>query len=131
MKDRIKEFMDQEGLSSSELADLIGVQRSNISHILSGRNNPGYSFIEKLLQKFPDLDARWLILGEESILRPEVSPASPIIPPVLPGPIVSETGPINTKTINQPESLHTDPSEIEKIVILYRNKTFTDFSPGR
>ena len=55
--------MDKKRLTAAELADTIGVQRSNVSHIINGRNKPSSSFIDKLLQHFPDLDARWLITG--------------------------------------------------------------------
>ena len=61
MKDRIKNFIEVKGISAGELATALDVQRSNISHILNGRNKPGASFIEKLLLEFPDLNARWLI----------------------------------------------------------------------
>ena len=63
MKDRIKEFMDYKSLSAGELADILEVQRSNISHVLNGRNKPGANFIERLLLNFPDIDARWLMPG--------------------------------------------------------------------
>jgi transcriptional regulator with XRE-family HTH domain len=63
MKDRIIRFMTAEGLSSSRLADEIGVQRSSVSHLLGGRNNPSYEFIHKMLSRFQRLNAEWLILG--------------------------------------------------------------------
>jgi transcriptional regulator with XRE-family HTH domain len=69
MKDRLKEFMVQKSLNAADLADKIGVQRSNISHILNGRNLPGSQFIEKLLNVFPDLNADWLITGHGEMLK--------------------------------------------------------------
>lgn len=63
MKDRLKEFMDYKKLTAADLADTIGVQRSNVSHILNGRNNPGAQFLEKLLMAYPDLEANWLLTG--------------------------------------------------------------------
>ena len=63
MKDRIKKYMDYKNISAGELATLLEVQRSNISHVLNGRNMPGAAFIEKLLLNFPDIDARWLLTG--------------------------------------------------------------------
>jgi transcriptional regulator with XRE-family HTH domain len=64
MKDRIQQIIDYKGISPGDLAELLEVQRSNISHILNGRNKPGAVFIEKLLQAFPDVNARWLLTGE-------------------------------------------------------------------
>ncbi len=68
MKDRLKEFMDYKKLTAADLADTIGVQRSNVSHILNGRNNPGAQFLEKLLMAYPDLDANWLLTGRGAML---------------------------------------------------------------
>lgn len=60
--------MDSQGLTPSELADNIGVQRSNVTHVLKGRNKPSFPFIEKLIQKYPELNAKWLITGEGEML---------------------------------------------------------------
>ena len=46
-----------------KFADLIGVQRSSVSHVLSGRNNPSYDFLQKTLKAFPGLKADWIMLG--------------------------------------------------------------------
>ncbi len=51
-------------MSSSKFADVIGVQRSSISHILSGRNKPSFDFLQKTLKAFPLLNADWLILAK-------------------------------------------------------------------
>ncbi|MDO8928864.1 MAG: helix-turn-helix transcriptional regulator, partial [Bacteroidota bacterium] len=64
MEDRIKKFMEYKGISPSELADAIGVQRSNVTHVLKARNKPSFQFIEKLLQIYPEINAKWLLLGE-------------------------------------------------------------------
>jgi transcriptional regulator with XRE-family HTH domain len=67
MKDRLTQLLEKKKISPAEFADMIGVQRSNVSHILNGRNNPGFSFIQKVLESFPDLNPRWLIMGEGDI----------------------------------------------------------------
>jgi len=64
MKTRIRRFIDYKSISPIELAELLEVQRSNISHILNGRNKPGAAFLEKFLTTFPEIDARWLLTGE-------------------------------------------------------------------
>ena len=64
MKDRILKILEAEKISAAEFADKMGVQRSNVSHILNGRNNPGFSFIQKILETFPAINSRWLIIGE-------------------------------------------------------------------
>ena len=64
MKERLIQLLDLEQLSPSKFADLIGVQRSSISHVLSGRNKPSFDFLQKTLKAFPGLNASWLLLGE-------------------------------------------------------------------
>jgi transcriptional regulator with XRE-family HTH domain len=64
MKERLIQLLDLEQLSPSKFADIIGVQRSSISHIISGRNKPSFDFLERTLKAFPGLNASWLMLGE-------------------------------------------------------------------
>ena len=63
MYERLKNWMESEGLKPSTLADTIGVNRATISHILSGRNKPSIDFLEKLLGAYPNINANWLISG--------------------------------------------------------------------
>lgn len=64
MNSRLQQFLDIEKLSPARLADMLGVQRSGLSHILSGRNKPGYDFIFKFLNCFPTINAEWLLTGK-------------------------------------------------------------------
>lgn len=64
MEERLLKLLDTEQLSPSKFADIIGVQRSSVSHILSGRNKPSFDFMQKTLKAFPLLNADWLIIGE-------------------------------------------------------------------
>ncbi|MFP4025883.1 MAG: helix-turn-helix domain-containing protein [Thiohalospira sp.] len=64
MRERILALLKDKQISATKLADLINVQRSSISHILSGRNKPSFDFIEKILVAYPDLNAQWLITGK-------------------------------------------------------------------
>lgn len=73
MVERIKEIILKEGLTSGSFADLIGVQRSSMSHILNGRNNPSLDFIIKTLQHFPKLNPEWLLNGSGSMYKQEVT----------------------------------------------------------
>jgi transcriptional regulator with XRE-family HTH domain len=69
MKDQIIKLMETEGLAPAKFADRIGVQRSSISHILSGRNKPSYDFIMKILSRFPGIDPEWLLTGRGSMIK--------------------------------------------------------------
>ena len=62
--DRIKRIISDSGLSNSSFADKIGVPRSSISHILSGRNNPSLDLIIKILRNFDDINADFLLKGD-------------------------------------------------------------------
>jgi len=64
MKERLLQLLDMEQLTPSKFADIIGVQRSSVSHVISGRNNPSFDFLQKTLKAFPGLKADWLMLGE-------------------------------------------------------------------
>ncbi len=64
MNKRLQQFLDLENLTPARLADILGVQRSGMSHILSGRNKPGFDFIHKLLTKYPNISADWFITGK-------------------------------------------------------------------
>ncbi|MEA1875400.1 MAG: helix-turn-helix transcriptional regulator [Bacteroidota bacterium] len=64
MKDRVRKLLLNEGLTSGAFADEIGVQRSSLSHILNGRNNPSLDFVIKTKNRFQKLNLSWLLLGE-------------------------------------------------------------------
>ena len=61
--DRIKKIISDNGLTNSSFADKIGVPRSSISHVLSGRNNPSLNLIIKILQSFDGISADYLLSG--------------------------------------------------------------------
>ena len=66
IKERIQVVIDSHKLSAGEFALKIGVQRSSVSHVLSGRNKPGFDFLEKIILSFPRVDAEWLLTGKKS-----------------------------------------------------------------
>lgn len=74
LEDRLLKLLDTEQLSSSKFADVIGVQRSSVSHILTGRNKPSFDFLQKTLKAFPMLNADWLILSEGEMYEGERGP---------------------------------------------------------
>lgn len=65
INDKIKQILIDKNLTPSYFADEIGVQRSSISHILSGRNRPSFDIIQKIIRRFPDLGYDW-IMEEDS-----------------------------------------------------------------
>ena len=69
LKTRLLKIMNSEGLTPSAFADAIGVQRSGISHILSGRNKPSLDFVQKILSCFPKYNAEWLVNGTGEVYK--------------------------------------------------------------
>lgn len=69
MNRRFQTILDLENLSPAQLADRLGVQRSGISHILSGRNRPSFELLQRVVQSFPEISAEWLITGNGKPLK--------------------------------------------------------------
>ena len=65
LTNRILEILEKSGLTPSEFADKIDVQRSAISHITSGRNKPSLDFLLKIKDAYPEIDTDWLLFGRE------------------------------------------------------------------
>ncbi|MEL0456425.1 helix-turn-helix transcriptional regulator [Flavobacteriaceae bacterium SZ-1-7] len=114
---RLQKIMDYYGESASSFAEKIGVQRSSISHILSGRNKPSLDFILKVLSSFPEIDLYWLFNGKGNFPSEEKNI------------IVEEAKkPVEEKTIrNQLEIENQTDKTIERIVIFYSDGSFKNF----
>ncbi len=69
MNDRLQQFLTLENLTPSSFADRLGIQRSRISHVLSGRNKPSYDFIERFMKRFPNVNLEWLITGKGKVYK--------------------------------------------------------------
>ena len=78
MIERVKLLMSVKNLSSSMLAEEIGVQRSGISHILSGRNKPSLDFVLKVLEHYPEVSESWLLSGNGEMFKPIETDTKPI-----------------------------------------------------
>ncbi len=77
MVTRMESLLKHYGLTASQLAESIGIQRSRISHILSGRNKASLDLIVKLLSAYPDLNLYWLVLGEPPMLKSKSPKTTP------------------------------------------------------
>jgi transcriptional regulator with XRE-family HTH domain len=106
MKEQLLKLLQHKVYTAARLADEIGVQRSGISHILSGRNQPSYDFIVKILERFPDIDTEWLLLGKGAMIR-HTSAA------------VQKQTPAKVTNVNI----------VDQIVVLYANGTCKQYTP--
>lgn len=67
MIERVQLIIKAKNLTASQFADEIGIQRSGMSHVLTGRNNPSLEFVQKILRRYPEIDTNWLIFGNGSM----------------------------------------------------------------
>jgi transcriptional regulator with XRE-family HTH domain len=148
---RLEIILDYYSLNASSFADKIGVQRSSLSHLLSGRNKPSLDFILKILEVFPDVDLYWILNGKgtfpknseqfdktvnnvEQVVKHNIPtpPSAEIIPENLFSEIQIQNPipALETKKIeNQNSAKESDSTEIDKIVIFYKNGTFKSYVP--
>lgn len=96
LNDRISKVIDYSGLTPSEFADEIDVQRSSISHVTSGRNKPSLEFIIKIKSRFPEILWDWLVTGEGQMLKSDLQ-------------VIKEA---ENKTIDLPEEEKTKPTSL-------------------
>ena len=147
---RIQQFLNMEGVSPAQLSDQLGIQRSGLSHLLSGRNKPSYDFLTKLLSTYPMLQADWLLLGrgkpyKEALtpspapLFPEEAPVAEDLPPIedfpedLPVQPEISLNPIDTEQVTE-EIPASQPREnpkltartVRRITIFYSDGTFEE-----
>ncbi len=139
LKDRIKFIIDSEKLTYSKFADIIGVQRSGISHILSGRNKPSLEVIQKILEAFTFINTDWLLFGKGEMVKEiiqgklfqEDNEINVELPPIEK--VFNPESDQNSEPIQSIDQLLNSPpdkilvKEIERVVIFYNNKTFSDY----
>ena len=130
---RLKRILEYYQLSASAFAEKINVQRSSISHLLSGRNKPSLDFVLKVLENFKEVDLYWLLNGKGTFPKKEVLN--------YPATLFSETNDNSGKdTTSQfennlkksnddiiPTVINTN-SAIEKIVIFFKDGTFKQYN---
>ncbi|MBT8301617.1 MAG: helix-turn-helix domain-containing protein, partial [Maribacter sp.] len=103
-------------LSAAVFADKIKVQRSSISHLLSGRNKPSLEFVLKVIKAFPEVNLYWLLNGKGSF--PPTTSQSKTIPPTIDPKIAKEEAPA-IKAIKE--------KTIDKIIIFYSDGSFKSY----
>lgn len=143
---RLENILEYYGLSASAFADKIGVQRSSLSHLLSGRNKPSLDFVLKVIDVFPEVDLYWILNGKGNFPKSENSDFNPVSNPEeknniqnkdlfseqnsiknLSNVAVSEESKTNNIPITANDLSVITKSSIKKIVIFYENGTFEDF----
>lgn len=140
---RLEILLDYYSLSASVFADKMGVQRSGLSHLMSGRNKPSLDFVMKIVENFPEVDMYWLLNGDGTFPKKE-NVRKQIPEPILPSPSPqkNENAAIDLFSIEESNSIIEDVlpekktaikssenSNIERIVIFYTDGTFKSYNP--
>jgi transcriptional regulator with XRE-family HTH domain len=122
--DRIKQLMHDSELSAAAFADIIGVQRSSISHILSERNKPSLDFILKILHAYPSVSSEWLLKGIDSKSPPtlETTQEERAVTPLEPE--VTAASPESKSTAQAQKShIETSTKDVERVIVCYKDGT--------
>lgn len=152
INDKFKQVLTIKQLSPSQLADAIGVQRSSISHILSGRNRPSLDIIQKLVRCYSEFTYDWFLEDDDlhplSEERPRASPrpaqsvqlSEPIDRKrsVNPSQTVSAQSTEDYNRTNVPEITYRNPAgpapqqdkQVDRILIFYTDGTFREYRPS-
>ncbi|MDG1823646.1 MAG: helix-turn-helix transcriptional regulator [Flavobacteriaceae bacterium] len=126
---RITQILEDQQLSSSAFADTIGVQRSSISHVLSGRNKPSLEFVLKTVRAFPSYSTDWLLFGKSSESPATYPTPTNETPPSNAQDIAFKDRPITDQSPIESGSTSKSHSEIDKIVLLHKDGCFTEYIP--
>jgi transcriptional regulator with XRE-family HTH domain len=123
---RLQKILDYYGISATAFSEEIEVNRSTISHLLSGRNKPSLEFVMKVISHYPEVELYWLLNGKGSF--PAVSPEAEI----RPGEVQknTEAEPIlktSEEKLEETPPLPQKDNEIDRIVIFYKDGRFKSY----
>jgi transcriptional regulator with XRE-family HTH domain len=152
MKERLLLFIQKIGLNPAKFAEKIGIQRSAISHVLSGRNKPSYDFLLKIIENYPQIELEWLLTGKGNMMKSgnDHSNDRTKINFGLDTDLEAESdemknirldeSSLGKANFSEPASQSRDASDstgkskdpeenIQKVIILFRDKTFLSYKP--
>jgi transcriptional regulator with XRE-family HTH domain len=113
---RLKQLIEHLGMASAAFAQSIDVNRSSISHLLSGRNKPSLDVIVKILETYPEVNLYWLLNGKGEFLSKPTSLKDD-------RPAQTQNNPEKT-VANITKQISNIDLEVEKIVVFYKNGSF-------
>ncbi|MGY5350990.1 helix-turn-helix transcriptional regulator [Wenyingzhuangia sp. IMCC45533] len=126
---RLHKLFDHYNLTAAVFADEIKVQRSSISHLLSGRNKPSLEFVLKITAQYKEVTLDWLLYGKGSFPKAtdnnETNDLHNSSPPTSDDPKFIDSNTIQGDTLAQKKT--TLSNDIERIVIFYSNGTFKEY----
>lgn len=144
MQQKLRDLLEKEGLKPSQFAEMLGVNPAGISHLLAGRNKPGYDLLQKILRRFPQINPDWLLVDRgpmyrtdaESIAREELDVPIPTnnnrtepSPDLFAASTHSTTAPAIPTNERRTIALPQDGRRVSRVVIFYDDQTFESYSP--
>ena len=143
-RDRLEKVLQKYNLTAAKLAEILEVQPSSISHLLSGRNKPSFDFLQRFAAKMPQINVDWLITGNGNMTKVAVQKT------LFSGP---ETNTVQhemnqeshwDENKNNKTESHTNINTKQKdkitcvnnkrvvtrVIILYNDNTFDSFDPN-
>ena len=144
MQQKLRDLMTSEHLKSGQLAEALGINPAGISHILAGRNKPGFDLLQKILRRFPKINPDWLLLDQGPMYRSDYdatndTPAKTQEKQI--DPIEKQNGLFGVTSKDEPKAAvnpngiapvsPTHAGRIARVVIFYDDQTFESFTPNR
>ena len=142
MKDRISHIIRAKNLTAAEFAIQLGIQPSNVSHLLSGRNNPSLDFVKKLKETFPEYSLDWIVLGKGpmtvsdfaikpvgekvAIDQPKTFIEQPEIIEDFQGTLFDSHNMVDVK---EGKKVSSATSQLQRIIFVYNDHTFEEVLP--
>ena len=150
MREKLLDLMKNEGLKPSQLAEQLEINPAGISHILAGRNKPGFDLLQKILRRFPRINPDWLLLDSDKMYRDEYPAASSgqqasrttaaqrsspelgndLFTPTLPGGLRADEKQRHDGSATQFPPALFGKANIKRVVVLYDDQTFESFTPS-
>ncbi|RHR83001.1 helix-turn-helix domain-containing protein [Odoribacter sp. AF15-53] len=142
MQERLNQIIEKKGLTATKFAAMIGVNASTISHILAGRNKPGFDIISNIAKAYPDISLNWLITGNGSMddSTVEKEKKTPVQEPTLFNldensekqvtPVIPEKSSIISEEDDQVKMIKTLPKtskKIKRIILFFEDGSFEDY----
>ena len=157
MREKLLDLMKNEGLKPSQLAEQLEINPAGISHILAGRNKPGFDLLQKILRRFPRINPDWLLLDSDKMYRDEYPAASSARPdsrttavqtaplgsgndlfaPAQPGGLPADEKQMQDKAADGhdgsaaqfPQALF-GKANVKRVIVLYDDQTFECYTPS-
>jgi transcriptional regulator with XRE-family HTH domain len=151
LMEQIVKFADDKkakNITVSQFSQAIKIQRSGMSHILSGRNKPSLDFVLRVLKRYPEINPSWFLMGEgEMYISDKIDTQTTMFPSQLEIDDTKEIidvdehkqEPMNNELIDSQNRYldnenitmgRTNTKKIEKIIVLYSDNTFDEYLKG-